>query len=190
MNFSSDDFLFKLQSRDSEVITQLVNQYQEALIKGAMKQGLAFDQAEVVVQNTWGSFFEQTKRFEGRSHIRTYLFGIMYNKTKETFRENKKYTADYDESALEKVFNQEGSYDLPPMNPENWMKSKDFFSTLEDELNKLPQNQKIAFTLKVIDGESTKDICNILGINATNLGVLIYRAKNNLRLALEKSLNK
>jgi RNA polymerase sigma-70 factor (ECF subfamily) len=190
MNFSSIEFIDKLKSRDSLVITQLVDQYHEALFKGAIKQGLASDQAEVVVQNTWGTFFEQIERFEGRSHIRTYLFGIMYNKAKETFRENKKYTGDYDESALEKIFTKEGSYDSPPKSPENWMQSNEFFIILGEELKKLPENQRVAFTLKEIEGESTQDICNILGVSNTNLGVLIYRAKNNLRLALEKSLNK
>jgi RNA polymerase sigma-70 factor (ECF subfamily) len=190
MNFSSVEFIDKLKKRDTLAVTQLVEQYHEALFKGAIKQGLAPDQAEVVVQNTWGTFFEQVEKFQGRSHIRTYLFGIMYNKAKETFRENKKYTADYDESALEKVFNKEGSYESSPLNPDRWMESNEFFEILNDELIKLPENQRIAFTLKEIEGESTQDICNILSVSSTNLGVLIYRAKNNLRLALEKSLNK
>ena len=70
------------------------------------------------------------------------------------------------------------------------MSSNEFIRILAKELEKLPNNQRIAFTLKEIEGESTKDICNILGVSNTNLGVLIYRAKSNLRLALEKSLNK
>ena len=49
----------------------------------------------------------------------------------------------------EKVFNQEGSYDLAPMNPENWMKSKDFFSILEDELNKLPQKPCLVLLVNI-----------------------------------------
>ncbi len=189
MNFSSKEFIQKLRNRDSQAIEALINQYHEALYKGAIKQGLAADQAEVTVQNTWGTFFEQVERFEGRSHIRTYLFGIMYNKAKETFRENKKYTTDYDESALEKVFTKEGAYVTEPKSPDSWMESSEFIQILTNELNKLPENQRIAFSLKELEGESSKEICNIMGISNTNLGVLIYRAKNNLRLALEKSLN-
>lgn len=159
------------------------------MIKGALKQGLSFDQAEEVVQSTWSTFFEKSENFEGRSHIRTYLFGIMYNKVKETWRSNKKYTHDYDDSQIEKVFNENGAFKEIPKEPDQWLESKDFHSILQKELEKLPENQRMAFTLKEIQGEDTETICKIMGISSTNLGVLIYRAKNNLRLSLEKELN-
>ncbi len=189
MNLSSPQFLKSLKNRDHETVSYLVNLYHDALFRGAIKQGLAADQAEVVVQNTWGSFFESIENFEGRSHIRTYLFGIMYNKAKETFRENKKYTADYDESKLSNLFADDGHYKVP-VSPHSWLDSKETAEILSIEINKLPENQRMAFILKEIEGEKTEDICKILNITSTNLGVLIYRAKNNLRLALKDELER
>lgn len=188
-NFSSEEFLKDLKRRDKKTVSELVEKYHDTLIKGAIKQGLSFDQAEVVVQNTWGTFFEQITNFEWRSHIRTYLFGIMYNKCKETFRDNKKYTGDYDESALEHLFNEHGSYNEPVKDPSHWVQSKEISKILKMEIEKLPENQRMAFNLKEVEGIPSKEICKILNISNTNLGVLIYRAKNNLRIALEKSLN-
>lgn len=189
MNLSSDLFLKKIQSREPSAITYLVEQYHEALIKGAIKQGLGLDQAEVVVQNTWGTFFESIEKFEGRSHIRTYLFGIMYNKAKETFRENKKYTHHFEDSEMESIFNEDGSYMQLPKDPSEWLQNNEFMQILQEEIFKLPETQRLAFTLKEIEGESTEEICNILEVSNTNLGVLIFRAKNTLRIALEKRLN-
>jgi RNA polymerase sigma-70 factor (ECF subfamily) len=189
MNLSSPKFLQSLKDRDHESVSLLVNLYHSALFKGAMKQGLGADQAEVVVQNTWGSFFEGIEKFEGRSHVRTYLFGIMYNKAKETFRDNKKYTADYDESSLDNLFSDNGQYKVP-VSPHYWLDSKETTQILVEEIEKLPENQRMAFTLKEIEGESTEDICKILNVTSTNLGVLIYRAKNNLRLALKDKLER
>ena len=189
MNLSSNDFIKRLKDQDRECVSHLVELYHETLIKGAIKQGLAYDQAEVVVQNTWGSFFENVQNFEGRSHIRTYLFGIMYNKAKETFRDNKKYTHDYDESALDSLFDDEGGYNTPPKDPHSWLDSKETSLILKEEIDKLPEKQRMAFTLKEIQGEKTEDICNILKVSNTNLGVLIYRAKNNLRIALTNRLS-
>lgn len=186
MNLSSKEFLDKLKAREHSAVSHLVELYHDALFKGAIKQGLGPDQAEVVVQNTWGSFFENVEKFEGRSHVRTYLFGIMYNKAKETFRDNKKYTGDYDEGALDSLFNEKGSFVKQPSDPHSWIDSKETTTTLAEELDKLPENQRQAFILKEVQGESSKDICNILNISNTNLGVLIYRAKNNLRIALER----
>ena len=72
------------------------------------------------------------------------------------------------------------------MNPDIWLQSSQFLDLLEKELQLLPENQRLAFTLKEVLGEKTEDICKILDITNTHLGVLIYRAKNQLRIRIEK----
>jgi RNA polymerase sigma-70 factor (ECF subfamily) len=189
MNFSSEDFLKKIKDRDHEAITQLINSYNEALHRGALKQNLSFDQAEEVVQATWSTFYENVENFEGRSHIRTYLFGILYNKIKELWRSNKKYTGNYTDDHIEQLFNEDGSYLTPPQDPSDWIESNQFIEILSDVLKTLPPKQKMAFQLKEIDGEETQDICKILDVSVTNLGVLLYRAKASIRLKLEEKLS-
>lgn len=186
MNLSSPDFLTKLKARERDTVSFLFNQYHETLFKGAMKQGLSVDQAETVVADTWSTFFEKIENFKGNSHIRTYLFGIMYNKTKELWRSNKKYTQEYQEYEIDNMFLEDGSHKGIPQDPSKWVQSNQSIELIHTELLKLPENQRLAFTLKEIDGESTEDICKIMDVSSTNLGVLIYRAKNNLRLALEE----
>jgi len=190
INASSLEFIQKVKDKDSDAITWLIENYHDALIKGALKQGLSFDQAEEVVQNTWGTFFEKAHNFEGRSHIRTYLFGIMYNKVKETWRSNKKYTHDFDDQAIEKITSSDDHHEKPPLEPDQWVLNDEFRRVLMRELDKLPETQRMAFYLKEIQGEDTETICKIMDVTNTNLGVLIFRAKNSLRLKLEKELNK
>lgn len=186
MNLSSPDFLVKLKQRDNEVVAFLFNQYHRVLFKGAMKQKLSIDQAEAVVADTWSTFFEKVENFKGNSHIRTYLFGIMYNKIKELWRSNNKYTHEYQEHEIDQMFLEDGTHKGTPQDPSKWVQSNQTLELIQQAIEKLPENQRLAFTLKEIDGESTEDICNILGVSSTNLGVLIYRAKNSLRLALEE----
>jgi len=188
MNLSSAEFLENLKKRDSETISFLFDQYYDSLVKGAIKQGLAFDQAEQVVQNTWSTFFESVENFKGNSHIRTYLFGIMLNKCKETFRDNKKYTHDYDDQYIETLFDEYGSYQQEPEDPVNWLQNNELGKIILEELDYLPENQRLAFILKEIESMSSNEICNILNVSNTNLGVLIYRAKMSLRVSIERRL--
>lgn len=169
-------------------MTLLINEYHDPLFYGAIKSGLATDQAEEVVQGTWSTFFIKAENFQGRSHIRTYLFGILYNKIKEIWRSNKKYTHDFEES-FDQLFDEYGYYQQAPLDPSSWSENQEFHKILKEELENLPENQRLAFYLKEIIGESTHDICNIMAVTSTNLGVLIYRAKNTLRRRLEKRLN-
>jgi DNA-directed RNA polymerase specialized sigma24 family protein len=42
----------------------------------------------------------------------------------------------------------------------------------------------VAFTLREVEGFETSEICNILGVSANNLGVMLYRARNSPRECL------
>lgn len=190
MNFSSQEFLDKLKIRDNEAVSALVEAYHEVLFRAALKQGLGEDQSDEVVQGTWSTFFEKIENFEGRSHVRTYLFGILYNKIKEIWRSNKKYTHDYSNESIESIFKEDHHFVDKPKEPDQWIESNQFLEILEEELEKLPNTQRMAFYLKEVEGETTENICKIMDITSTNLGVLIFRAKNNLRLKLEDRLNK
>jgi RNA polymerase sigma-70 factor (ECF subfamily) len=52
-------------------------------------------------------------------------------------------------------------------------------------LSTLPERQARVFTLKTIQGMETEDVCKELGINSSNLWVMIHRA----RTALMECLN-
>ena len=53
-------------------------------------------------------------------------------------------------------------------------------------LETVPRAQRIAFYLREIEEMETAEICKKMGVSATNLGVLLFRARNRLRECLEK----
>ncbi len=56
---------------------------------------------------------------------------------------------------------------------------------IEGCLEKVPSQQRLAFTLREVQGLATEEICKILEVTRTNLGVLLYRVRNRLRECLE-----
>jgi DNA-directed RNA polymerase specialized sigma24 family protein len=46
----------------------------------------------------------------------------------------------------------------------------------------------MAFFLKEVEGHVSEEICNILEVSNTNLGVLLFRAKNKLRECIERKV--
>ena len=55
-----------------------------------------------------------------------------------------------------------------------------------DCLETLPAAQRIAFHLREIEEITTLEICKKMAVSATNLGVLLFRARNRLRECIEK----
>lgn len=191
VHFSSPQFLEKIKNRDTEAISSLVKTYTEPLFRASL--GLGFDQqnSEELVQRVWFTFCDVADKFQGRSHIRTFLFGILYNKSSELRREYIKIQkTDPIEETIESRFSESGHWIKPPINPEEFLHKTQTLEVINCCLTSLPLSQKLAFCLKEIEGEKSENICKILEVTSTNLGVLLYRARNRLRECIEKNNNR
>src|SRR5436309_780056 len=78
--------ILPLQATDAAEIEQLVERYTDNLMRAAFSLGFSETEAEELVQSTFVAYLEARGRFQKRSKILTYLFGILYNKARETRR--------------------------------------------------------------------------------------------------------
>ena len=74
------DFAARIRSRDAQALEEVVRRYLPQILRAAGGAGLAPQLAEDVAQDTFVTFIETAPRFEGRSHVRTWLFGILCKK--------------------------------------------------------------------------------------------------------------
>ncbi|NLE64990.1 MAG: RNA polymerase subunit sigma, partial [Elusimicrobia bacterium] len=78
--------------------------------------------------------------------------------------------------------------------PKDWMPdaeavlhSKEFWEIFRACMSKLPERTASAFSMRELDGMDTGEICKELGITATNLWVILHRARLQLRACLEQN---
>ncbi len=184
--FATEDFLELLKQKNSGAIEDLVRAYTTLFFRTAMGMGLNEDRAYELVQITWVTFFEKIDSFEGRSHVKTYLMGILYNKVREHRRKEQRYFLDEKiDEIIESGFDQTGHWKKAPLSPQRFMEIAQTGVALEECLQALPDKQRMVFVLREVEGEPSEEICKILDITDTHLGVLMYRAKNKLRLCLQ-----
>src|SRR5512134_2107000 len=65
----------RLKTGDEQAFDALVIQHHAGLIRMAMSHVADREVAEEVVQDTWMAMIEGLDRFEGRSSLRTWIFG-------------------------------------------------------------------------------------------------------------------
>jgi RNA polymerase sigma-70 factor (ECF subfamily) len=185
--FSSHDFVSRLQRNDRAAVEKVVHAYTKHLFRAALSMGFDGNEAQELTQNTWATFFQVLKRFRGDSHIRTFLFGIFYRKIQEFRRgQIKERKHDPIDDLFEENFDERGHFTQQPLDPEKFSLASESIESIELCLQGLSENQRLAFYLKEIESHSSSQICNILSVSSTNLGVLLFRAKNKLRECLEK----
>lgn len=183
---SDPDLAARIRDRHSEVLVAVVDTYLEQILRAARGAGLNQQQAEEVTQNTFATFIETASRFEGRSHVRTWLFGILYRKIQEARRvlARDQRMDDIDE-VFESRFDERSSWSRPPRGAEEKLFAEEARREIDDCLEVVPDRQRMAFVLREVEGLSTTEICKILGASSTNIGVLLFRARNRLRECLE-----
>ncbi|MEE8139084.1 MAG: sigma-70 family RNA polymerase sigma factor [Thermoanaerobaculia bacterium] len=180
------DLVARIRASDSKAIESVVNTYLNQILRAARGAGLDAHQAEEVTQETFTTFIETAHRFEGRSTVRTWLFGILYRKIQEArrgFARDGKMD-DIDE-VFESRFADDGSWSRPPRAADVDLQNKELRRDISGCLDAAPERQRMAFMLREVDGLDTKEICKILDVSATNLGVMLFRIRNRLRECLE-----
>lgn len=176
-----------LRERKDGALEEVVRTHTGPLLAASFGMGFPQSDAEELVQETFTAFLSALERFEGRSSVRTFLFGILYRKALERRRKDARELAtDPIDQVFETRFGFMGMWSTPPKGPEEEVLSKETAKLIGQCLEGLSQSQRTAFYLKEVEKESNSAICNILDVRDTHLRVLLFRARNNLRECLEK----
>ena len=149
-------------------------------------------QAEDLVQETLLAALQARGIFAGRSSERTWLIGILKNKLmdylRKSAREQPVDTSAGIEAEIDAMFEPDGHWKMPPAawdNPTEALEQKQFWKILAECLEALPARQAQVFALCEFDGLDSAEICKVFQIAATNLWILLHRARLRLRECLE-----
>jgi RNA polymerase sigma-70 factor, ECF subfamily len=186
-SFSGREFLERLRNRDREALEAIVDAYLPQLLRAGRGMGFSPDDAQDLAQSVFVALMESIGRFEGRSHIRTFLFGIFYNKVSEHLRA-KQRAQDNDpiDEMMESRFDAKGKWRQPPLDVEDEVFAREIREMIQECLENVPRAQRIAFYLREVEEMKTEEICKKMAISGTNLGVILFRARNRLRECLER----
>jgi len=186
-NFSAPEYLELLRRRERAAWEALVDAYLPQLLRAGRGMGFSVDENQDLVQSVFVALMEGIGRFEGRSHIRTFLFGIFYNKVSEHLRHRQRAEVnDPIDEVMESRFDLSGKWRRPPLDIDKALFAREVRGLVRECLETVPRAQHIAFYLREIEEMETAEICKKMGVSATNLGVLLFRARNRLRECLEK----
>ncbi|MBC8424137.1 sigma-70 family RNA polymerase sigma factor [bacterium] len=189
--FNDPGFAALVRARDNEAIRGVVHAYLPHILRAARGAGLNRERAEDVAQETFKTFIETAERFEGRSHVRTWVFGIFYRKVSEMRRAAQKEERGQDiDEVVESRFDTRGMWVRPPRHADRDVHDEEIARHIEGCMEPLADNQRLAFVLKEVEGMKSEEICNALDVTRTNLGVLLFRARNALRECLENIMGR
>ena len=171
-----------------------VDLYADYLFNFAVARVSDAEVAKDLVSETFLAGLKSAKNYKGDAAERTWLIAILKRKVIDHYR---KINSNKGKAEVRM------SYSSSSDSEGDWLEERvaDPFSTSENSvieneelgsaihscISKLPKKQAQVFKMKTIQGISTEDICNELGINPSNLWVMIHRARTALMGCLNEN---
>ena len=168
----------------------------DALYSYALSRVRKSDVAEDLVQETLLAALGAAQSFQGRSQERTWLIGILRHKVLDYFRRRRRSKEIQDPTLGDGegtmgLFNKRGRWHPKPKawggDPAAIYEDAEFWQVYEACRTRLPATLAEAYILRELEGLPAEQVCTVLDISTSNLGVRLHRARLAMRNCLDES---
>lgn len=179
------ELIEKLKSGDSETFRLVVEKYQKLVLNCAYKFLRNRESAEDITQEVFIEVFESIRSFKAQSQLSTWIYRIAVTKSLnhiKSLKRKKRFAmvvSLFSEDKAEK-------YIAAPekTNQDQELENQERAKILTWALDKLPENQRVAFTLSKYKEMSYEEISSMMNMSIPSVESLIHRAKTNLKKEL------
>lgn len=182
-----NDLLHGLQRGDSNAFIQLVTQHEHRVTNICYRFLCNREDAQDVTQEVFFEVYKSIGKFRQEAKLSTWLYKIAVTRSLNFLKKRKR------KEQIERLRNllpfktgmAHAVASLQPT-PEQDIEQQEQIHILQQAIDSLPKNQKIAFTLSQYDGVRYAEIAEIMNTTLSSVESLIHRAKKNLRKQLHQ----
>lgn len=175
-----------LQKGTNQAYGQLLDEYQQKVFGTCISFVPNQEDAEDIAQEVFIEVFNSVAKFKGDSKLSTWIYRITTNKCLEFIRKkNTKKRFGFMQSLLgNNTAIDRSSYFTEFNHPGILLENKEKNEILFAAINKLPEAQRIVYTLNKIDDLSYQEVADITEKSISSIESLLFRAKKNLQVSL------
>jgi RNA polymerase sigma-70 factor (ECF subfamily) len=177
------DIIHKVINGDIDQYEILIKRYDSFLYKIGRSYRYNHQDTEDLMQETYISAYCNLQKFENRSSFKTWLTRIMlnqcYQKKHKLSFQNEIITDDLQTEKSNVMFH-------PSPNNEKYTVNKELGHVLENAIHDIPEDYRMVFTLRELNGLSVHETSESLDISESNVKVRLNRAKTMLREKIEE----
>ena len=181
-----------LQKQNTLDPNKWIDEYADYLFNYAIVRVNNSDLAKDLVQDTFFAGLKSAKNFQGKASERTWLVSILKRKVIDHYR---KINSKKGQAEVRMNFYNDGENEgnwLEERVPQDWnnasekaIENEELKSQIDVCIDNLPEKYAMVFRMKTIQEFETEEICKELEISASNLWVIIHRARTQLRKCME-----
>ncbi len=176
--YSDLEIIQRINEGDIKLFEILIRRYDPFLYKIGRTYRYNHENTEDLMQDTYINAYTNLKKFENRSSFKTWLTRIMlnqcYQKRHKLSFKNEIIGGDVQNEKSSILFHHSTNNEKIAMN-------KELGRVLENAIHKIPEEYRIVFSLRELNGLSVAETAEALDISESNVKVRLNRAKKMLR---------
>ena len=181
--YSDLEIIHKINGGEVELYEILIRRYNSFLYKIGRTYRYNHQDTEDLMQDAYINAYCNLAKFENRSSFKTWFTRIMLNlcyqkKQKLSFK-NEMLAGDIQNEKSNIMFHQS-------TNNEKITVNKELGRVLENAIHEIPEDYRIVFTLRELNGLSVAETAETLDITESNVKVRLNRAKGMLQKEIKK----
>jgi RNA polymerase sigma-70 factor (ECF subfamily) len=177
-----------INAGDSAAFETLVREHQTRVYNIALKMCADPEEAFDISQEVFLKAYRTIARFRGECSLGTWLYRMTANQCIDQLRRDKRRQRDklvY----LDDVGEDERPMELPDLRwePQSQLEREELRRSVRENLQRLPQEQRLILTLRDVNGLSYEEIGEILELELGTVKSRIFRARERLAKLLIES---
>jgi RNA polymerase sigma-70 factor, ECF subfamily len=181
---TDEDAIQQVLAGNTAMFELLMRRYNEGVYRAARSIVRDEHEAEDVMQQAYVNAFTHLRQFNGSARFSTWLIRIVINEALARVRRQGRYEAFDDEHSSVEPFMSH----RPSENPEREAFTHELRGLLERAIDTLPNGMREVFVLREVEGLSTADVAECLGVSEDVVKTRLSRGRAALRrLLLERT---
>lgn len=174
---SDEDVVRRVRAGEVALFEVLMRRYNQRVYRAV--RGFLRDEAEVedVMQQAYLQAYSNLKSFEGTARFSTWLLRIAVNEALMRLRKSARLRVVDEPSELEEL-------PMTTPGPEERAERRELAALLEQAVDALPELYRSAFLLREVEGLSTAETAEVLGVREDVVKTRLHRAKGLVRDSL------
>ncbi len=182
---SENELIRRARGGDEDAFAELVTLHANRVYGALRRFGLDATEADEVAQEVFLRAWRGLARFEGRAQFSTWLYRIAFNEAQRRLSRRPPPRVEAGPGRDDLIA---ALPESPNLGPEAQTLDHEFERTLERALGQLPIEWRAAIVLRDIEGLSTQEAAEIVGVGEAAFKSRLRRGRMQLRALLEPYL--
>jgi RNA polymerase sigma-70 factor (ECF subfamily) len=193
---TDEELVARARARDGAAFEALVDRHEEKIYRVAMRFVRNETDAREILQETFLSAWRNLDSFQGKAQFASWLYRVAVNASLMLLRSQKRHPQVAVDDVADETLDEAartagpglglGGGDDWSKRPDEQLQSEEVRHAIQTAVDGLPESQRSVFLLRDVDGLSTEETGELLGVTVPTVKTRLHRARLALREAISR----